>query len=148
MSEVWDVNHLSWWLQQNNRTTFIKQLKNSFRFTDTENVYNTGARNLIHFCIYCLEIQIPGEDCMIVLVLYLLELMTFWEQFVYVFPLYFFTADASHKIGFGIKLALVCSEPWVECPSHLNLMNIARLFAVRIDPTGLPTGVHASRYCL
>jgi len=52
--------------------------------------------------------------------------------------------DASHKIGFGIKLALVCSEPWVECPSHLNLMNIARLFTVRIDPTGLPTGVYAS----
>jgi tripeptidyl-peptidase-2 len=53
--------------------------------------------------------------------------------------------DASHKIGFGIKLALVCSEAWVECPSHLDLMNIARMFTVRIDPTGLPTGVHTSK---
>jgi len=148
MSEVWDVNHLNWWLQQNNCMTIIKQVKNSFRFHDTENVYSTGASNLVHLCNYCLVIQIHVEDCMSVLVLYLLELMTFWEWFVYVFPFFFSTADASHKIGFGIKLALVCSEPWVECPSHLNLMNIARIFTVRIDPTGLPTGVHASRYCL
>jgi tripeptidyl-peptidase-2 len=54
-------------------------------------------------------------------------------------------ADASQKIGFGVKLALVCSEPWVECPSYLDLMNIVRMFTVRIDPTGLPTGVHTSR---
>jgi hypothetical protein len=148
MSEVWDVNHLNWWLQQNNCMTIIKQVKNSFIFHDTENVYSTGASNLVHLCIYCLVIQIHVEDCTSVLVLYLLELMTFWELFVYVFPFFFSTADASHKIGFGIKLALVCSEPWVECPSHLNLMNIARIFTVRIDPTGLPTGVHASRYCL
>lgn len=55
------------------------------------------------------------------------------------------TADPSKKIGFGVKLALVCSEPWVDCPSHLDLMNIARIFTVQIDPTGLPAGVHASR---
>ncbi|PNF43825.1 Tripeptidyl-peptidase 2 [Cryptotermes secundus] len=52
--------------------------------------------------------------------------------------------DPSKKIGFGIKLTLVCSEPWVECPSHLDLMNIARMFTVQIDPTGLPPGVHTS----
>jgi hypothetical protein len=62
------------------------------------------------------------------------------------FSLLLLTADPSHKIGFGIKLALVCSEPWVECPSHLDLMNIARTFTVQIDPTGLPAGVHTSRY--
>jgi tripeptidyl-peptidase-2 len=62
-----------------------------------------------------------------------------------VFSLLLLTADPSHKIGFGIKLALVCSEPWVECPSHLDLMNIVRMFTVQIDPTGLPDGVHTSR---
>jgi len=148
MSDVWGMNHLNWWLQQNNCVTVIKQVKNSFGFHDTENVYSAGASNLDHLCIYCLVIQTHGEDCLSVLVLYLLELMTFWERFVYVVPLFFFIADASHKIGFDIKLALVCSEPWVECPAHLNLMNITRIFTVRIDPTGLPTGVHASRYCL
>jgi len=141
------MNHLIWWLQQN-CLTIIKQIKNSFRFHDTENVYSTGTSNLAHLCVYSLVIQAHGENCMSVLVLYLLELMSFSERFLYVFPLFFFIADASHKIGFGIKLALVCSEPWVECPSHLNLMNITRIFTVRIDPTGLPPGVHASRYCL
>lgn len=126
----------------------IKSVKNSIRFHDTENVYSTGACNLVHLYIYCHVVQIRGEDCVSMLVLYILELMTSSEQLVYVFPLFFLTADASHKIGFGIKLALVCSEPWVECPSHLDLMNITRLFTVRIDPTGLPTGVHGSRYCL
>jgi len=71
------VNHRNWWLQQNNCVTIIKQVKDSFRFHDTENVYSTGASNLIHLCIYCLVIQIDGEDCINVLVLYLLELMTF-----------------------------------------------------------------------
>jgi len=70
------MNHLNWWLQQN-CVTIIKEVKNSFRFHDTENVYSTGATNLAHLCIYCLVIQTHGEDCMSVLVLYLLDLMTF-----------------------------------------------------------------------
>ncbi|GLH08749.1 Tripeptidyl-peptidase 2 [Gryllus bimaculatus] len=50
--------------------------------------------------------------------------------------------DASKKIDFGMKLVLSCNESWVQYPSHLDLMNMARIFTVRVDPTGLPHGVH------
>lgn len=46
------------------------------------------------------------------------------------------------KIDFQMSIALVCNQPWISCPSHLEMMNIERLFSVRVDPSGLSEGVH------
>lgn len=55
-------------------------------------------------------------------------------------------SEPEEKVKFNIKLALLCSEPWVQTPSHLDLVNSPRTITVRIDPTSLPEGVHSTRY--
>uniref|UniRef100_A0A1B6LQD6 Tripeptidyl-peptidase 2 n=1 Tax=Graphocephala atropunctata TaxID=36148 RepID=A0A1B6LQD6_9HEMI len=50
--------------------------------------------------------------------------------------------EAEKKIEFQISLVLACSAPWVQYPSHLEMMNIARVMSIRVDPTGLSPGVH------
>lgn len=44
-----------------------------------------------------------------------------------------------------MRLTLVPSESWVQCGSFLDLCYSPRSIVVKIDPTGLPTGVHAAR---
>ena len=46
------------------------------------------------------------------------------------------------KIAFSCRLALTCGAAWLECPTYLELMNMQRQFTVKLNPTGLPTGVH------
>ncbi|XP_039278356.1 tripeptidyl-peptidase 2 isoform X2 [Nilaparvata lugens] len=46
------------------------------------------------------------------------------------------------KIDFQMSLALACDASWVSCPSYLEMMNIQRVFSVKVDPSGLPEGVH------
>lgn len=53
--------------------------------------------------------------------------------------------DPARKIDFNLKLTLVCDAPWVQFPTHLDLMHMARTFAIRIDASNLPEGVHATR---
>jgi len=50
------------------------------------------------------------------------------------------------KIDFDMKLALVCDKSWVSIPSHLNVMNMPRNIVVRVDSTGLATGIHHTQY--
>lgn len=53
-------------------------------------------------------------------------------------------ADASKKIDFQLSLCLVCDALWVSVPKYLELMYMARTFSVKIDPSGLNTGVHTA----
>ena len=46
------------------------------------------------------------------------------------------------KIAFNCRMALTCSAAWVDCPAYLELMNMQRQFTVKVNPTGLCTGVH------
>ncbi|XP_050432154.1 tripeptidyl-peptidase 2 [Adelges cooleyi] len=52
--------------------------------------------------------------------------------------------DAQKKINFQISLCLVCDAPWVQVPTHLELMYMSRNFSVKVTPSGLPDGVHTS----
>ncbi|XP_076685935.1 tripeptidyl-peptidase 2-like isoform X2 [Andrena cerasifolii] len=52
--------------------------------------------------------------------------------------------DPARKIAFNLKLTLVCDASWVQFPTHLDLMHMARAFAIRIDASNLPEGVHAT----
>ncbi|XP_059484190.1 tripeptidyl-peptidase 2 isoform X2 [Neocloeon triangulifer] len=51
-------------------------------------------------------------------------------------------ADPKPKIDFNVRFALTCSAPWVEYPNHLDMMYMARPFAIKVDPTALETGAH------
>lgn len=44
-----------------------------------------------------------------------------------------------------MRLTLVPSAPWVQCGSFLDLCYSPRSIVVKIDPTGLPAGVHSAR---
>uniref|UniRef100_A0A2R5LKX2 Tripeptidyl-peptidase 2 n=1 Tax=Ornithodoros turicata TaxID=34597 RepID=A0A2R5LKX2_9ACAR len=45
-------------------------------------------------------------------------------------------------INYQQNLSLVCDAPWVTHSSLLSLMHVARNVSIRVDPTGLPHGVH------
>ncbi|KAK9889317.1 hypothetical protein WA026_004596 [Henosepilachna vigintioctopunctata] len=51
---------------------------------------------------------------------------------------------AEIKINFNIKFALISDAGYVSSPTHLDLSNIARVFAVKIDTSTLATGVHST----
>ncbi|XP_064215541.1 tripeptidyl-peptidase 2 isoform X1 [Tribolium castaneum] len=48
------------------------------------------------------------------------------------------------KIKFNMKLALVCNASYVSCPTHLDVSNASRVFAIKVDPTELAVGVHST----
>lgn len=50
--------------------------------------------------------------------------------------------EPSKKINFNIKVALTCKASFVSHPSHLDLSNLARIFAIKLDTSGLPVGIH------
>ncbi|RZC37164.1 tripeptidyl-peptidase 2 [Asbolus verrucosus] len=50
--------------------------------------------------------------------------------------------ESDIKIKFNMKLALVCNASYVSCPTHLDISNASRVFAIKIDPTDLTVGVH------
>ncbi|KAL5005334.1 hypothetical protein ScPMuIL_018790 [Solemya velum] len=51
------------------------------------------------------------------------------------------------KISFDMYFCLVCDEPWVKAPSHLQVMNTSRTFNVNVDPRGLSEGAHYTEIC-
>lgn len=50
--------------------------------------------------------------------------------------------NPAKKIDFNIKVILCCKGQHVRCPTHLDLSNLARVFAIKIDTSGLSDGVH------
>jgi len=57
-------------------------------------------------------------------------------------PTFYHKTEPSEKINYRCHIALCSTQPWVTCPAHLELMNMSRSFSVKVDPTGLPPGVH------
>lgn len=53
-------------------------------------------------------------------------------------------ASTNCKIAFKMRLTLICNAAYVSCPSHLDMSNMARSFFIRIDSSGLTTGVHSA----
>lgn len=43
-------------------------------------------------------------------------------------------------------MTLLPSESWVQCGSFLDLCYSERSIIVKVDPTGLPPGVHTARF--
>ena len=44
-----------------------------------------------------------------------------------------------------MNLILCGSAPWVQVPKYFDLANMQRSFNVKVQPEGLPTGVHYAR---
>lgn len=56
-----------------------------------------------------------------------------------------FNAANSSKVDFNMRAVLVTSEPWIQCGKYLDLCYSQRAVVVKVDPTGLPPGVHKGR---
>lgn len=52
--------------------------------------------------------------------------------------------DASSKIKFNMDLLLICDDPWIEAPKFLNLTYCTRNIPIKVNPLGLPHGLHFS----
>ncbi|CAG9855173.1 unnamed protein product [Phyllotreta striolata] len=52
--------------------------------------------------------------------------------------------EASTKIYYNQKFVLSCDASYVSYPSHLDLANVARTFAIKIDTDGLSEGLHCT----
>jgi len=46
------------------------------------------------------------------------------------------------KISFCMQLSFTCDASYVQHPTYLELMNTARAVSIKVDPKGLPEGVH------
>ncbi|KRT78345.1 Peptidase, partial [Oryctes borbonicus] len=52
--------------------------------------------------------------------------------------------STNSKIIFNMRLTFICNATYVSYPTHLDLANIVRSFFIKIDTTGLSTGVHST----
>ncbi|KAJ8930438.1 hypothetical protein NQ314_016765 [Rhamnusium bicolor] len=52
--------------------------------------------------------------------------------------------EAEKKINFNMKFVLTCSASYVNCPTHLDLSNVTRMFAIKIDTSFLTEGLYST----
>ncbi|MEW5301337.1 MAG: hypothetical protein WDW36_004201 [Sanguina aurantia] len=52
------------------------------------------------------------------------------------------TADNRLRLRIEDRVALTTTAPWLSCPSAVLMHHSGRSFEVRVDPTGLPAGLH------
>ncbi|VEN54465.1 unnamed protein product [Callosobruchus maculatus] len=52
--------------------------------------------------------------------------------------------DPDRKIYYNQKFVLTCNASYVSCPTHLDLSNVARMFAVTIDTSSLREGLYST----
>ncbi|BFZ00765.1 hypothetical protein BsWGS_03804 [Bradybaena similaris] len=64
------------------------------------------------------------------------------EVAITVEPLFKEETGASSKIQFQVAFCLTCTQAWVQLPTSFLLMNASRSFNIKVDPRGLPEGVH------
>lgn len=55
--------------------------------------------------------------------------------------------DNTLKVDFNLKLCLVSDQPWVSCPSHLDMNNGLRTINLEIKKNSLKPGVHYAEIC-
>ncbi|KAL4219860.1 tripeptidyl-peptidase II Tpp2 [Mactra antiquata] len=55
--------------------------------------------------------------------------------------------EKTEKISFCVQFSLTCDASYVQCPSHLELMNCSRTISIKIDSRGLSEGAHYTEVC-
>lgn len=51
-------------------------------------------------------------------------------------------ADNTKRVDLQLRLALECTQPWIDAADHVQLSHGASWFQFRVDPTKLPEGAH------
>ncbi|KAM7345588.1 tripeptidyl-peptidase II [Cochliomyia hominivorax] len=69
-----------------------------------------------------------------------------YEYNVNIEPKFFNETEAApkDKFSFNVRLNLISSQPFVQCGQFLDLCYSTRSLTVKVDPTGLPPGVHTA----
>ncbi|KAJ8975804.1 hypothetical protein NQ317_013735 [Molorchus minor] len=52
--------------------------------------------------------------------------------------------SAERKINFNMKLVLTCNADYINCPTHLDMSNVTRMFAIKIDTSYLSDGLYST----
>lgn len=77
---------------------------------------------------------------------HVLSFLFFFCHYLSLCALFLFRLFAApkDKFNFNVRLNLISSQPFVQCGQFLDLCYSTRSLAVKVDPTGLPPGVHTA----
>lgn len=127
--------------------TFIKQFFWRFLFLVFIRLY--FLLNFIHFPLYTSDFRSYVVFAAWCFTLYLNNnfacvCVYFFSSYIS-FPFFFISFTApKDKFSFNVRLNLISSQPFVQCGQFLDLCYSTRSLTVKVDPTGLPPGVHTA----